>query len=122
MINTSIIHIIGYHLGEKLNLDCVKTTLNFEVVKSDSVFLLLKNGNDKFCYIKDYGSIVFAGFTEEERENVLETLNPNVMPKSEFPEEEFNLVVGQDKNFSLDVNTISTPTLTIDILHIILFN
>ena len=44
MINTSIIHIIGYHLGEKLNLDCVKTTLNFEVVKSDSVFLLFLKG------------------------------------------------------------------------------
>lgn len=122
MINVSKIHIIGYHFGEKLNLDFVKTTLNLEVVKSDSVFLLLKNGSDKFCYIKDYGSIVFAGFDEIEREKVLETLNPRVMPKSEFPEEDFNLVVGQDKSFSLDVNSIFTPTLTVDILHIILFN
>ena len=122
MIDVSNIHIIGYHLGEKLNLETVQNTLNFEVVKSDSVFLLLKNKKDKFCYIKEYGSVVFAGFMESEIEEVLDTLNPNVMPKSEFPEEDFNLIVGQDKSFSLDVNTIFTPTLSVDILHIILFN
>ncbi|MEN8928061.1 MAG: RMD1 family protein [Flavobacteriales bacterium] len=114
--------IFAYHVGDKLNLESITQQLNLDVIKSESAFLLLQETETKTLYAKDYGSLVFCGYTENEREIILKKIVPNGVQINEFPNEEYTLNIGEDSSISVDTQTINCPSYSIDFLHIIMFN
>lgn len=112
---------IAYHLNHRIQLADFLKAETCTVLKRDRYFLLLEYKENQTIYLKDYGSVVFLGWSESETSKFLKekfgvTNAPDL--KSEEMEVEQNSLVEHQVNF----DNIIVPELTPEVIHIISLN
>ena len=112
----------AYHLGQRIKLKTIRDRFDFEIVKSEHSFLLFKLNEQSFCYIKDYGSIVFINVAQELSKDIIERILGREFLIDEFHCENYLLKENKNKEFKVDFNSISIPEFTLDTAHIVMLN
>jgi uncharacterized Rmd1/YagE family protein len=112
----------AYHLGQRIKLKSVCDKFKYEIIKSEHSFLLFKLDEQSFCYIKDYGSIVFINITEELSKYIIELILDRTISIDEFPCENYVLEENINKEFNVGFSSISIPEFTLDMAHIVMLN
>ena len=114
--------ITAYHMGRRIALSKVLNKVDFEIIKDESTFVLLKKDEQSHVYVKSYGSVAFCNFTEDEMLLFLSKVSDEPFVYDELASEAYDWEIGEGQELSVSFNTIMTPKFTVDTLHIIMFN
>lgn len=114
--------VIAYHLGSRIQLKVAKNLVLGDILKSEHSFILYKLMDDSFCYIKDYGSIVFIDTIEALRIEVIEQITNEKVELEKLACEKFILEETKKQEIHVGFENISIPEFTIDIAHMVMLN
>lgn len=112
----------AYHLGKHLSISRVIHKLDYSVIKTEQEFALFELGQDSWCYVKNYGSIVFLNVPENKRAEITDTILDDYLELLEMPAEEFEVVVDSVKEIKAEHGVIIVPQLSIDVAHVLCIN
>lgn len=114
--------VVAYHLGKRIKLKTVRNKLNCKILKTEHSFLLYKLNEQSFCYLKDYGSIVFINTDEKLVKENIELILDAAIFIDDFPSEKFVLQENKEEGFHVGFDTITIPEFTVDIAHMVMLN
>jgi len=112
----------AFHLGSRIDLKYAIKLLNYEILKDEQTFVLLKRDNESYIYIKSYGSVVFCNFTDEEKHHYLARLKRDYVDFDNLMTEEYEIEVSPIGKAKVMFNTVLVNTFSIDLMHIVMFN
>lgn len=112
----------AFHAGTLIDLNQIKSLFEITPFKQEMSSILYKEKGNKYIYFKDYGSVVFIGYSKEELgvlyKDVFKTL-PNIEYQ---PTENYKIKIDPNKENKVSFNDIQIKELTDDIAHIIMLN
>ena len=112
----------AYHLGGRINLKEFKESFKFELVKSEHTFLLYKINDKSYCYIKDYGSIVFINSEIIFIQKTIESIIKTNVELAVFYSEKYVLEENKKEEFHVEFDKIKITELSLDVAHMIMLN
>lgn len=114
--------VTAYHLGKRIKLKDVKNTITGEILKSEHSFLLYKLKDESFCYVKDYGSVVFIDTSEFLIKKTIELIASEKVVIEDLTNEKFILKESEKREIHVGFESITIPEFTIDIAHMVMLN
>lgn len=112
---------IAYHLNSRIQLTDFLQMENYTILKRDRYFLLLSCGENKTLYLKDYGSVVFLGWTDAEIASFLKN-KFGIQAPGQLKSEEMELDQNSLAEHQVNFDNIIVPDLTPEVIHIISLN
>ncbi len=112
---------IAYHLDRRINISKHLEMDGYTILKRDRYFVLLEQAHQKTVYLKDYGSVVFVGWSEAETKSFLRD-QFSINGVSNLNSEEFDVEQSELLNHQVNFDNIVVPELTTEIIHIISLN
>ena len=109
-----------YHFENKFQLKKVRELFDEKPVKSDRTYLLFQLEESSFVYIKDFGCVTFIDVPKEIIMSLIEDLNKEKDDRVDY--DTFKITVDKSKELAVDFDTITIPTLDVELLHIIALN
>ncbi len=115
--------IVGYHLGEKLDLKTIKHSLAFECIYADPTELIYQNEDESFFQIFDYGSIVFLGVDNSIKTEIINNIrNILELDTQELCTENFAIEIDPEAPYKVMFNRIRVPKLNLDLAKVLMIN
>lgn len=111
------LELVGYHLGERLDLQDWIERIGHEPLKSDSTFAFFQL-KDSYIYVKHYGVVVFVNCTEDIKGLVV----PMAKTDTRFYREKYTINVNPDEKIHVNMDEIRIPEVSDDLIHIISLN
>ena len=115
-------NVVAFHLGRRIYLRDTRRSLNYKVAKSEHSYLLYSLADGSYCYLKDYGSIVFINSTNVSIQKTIESILDTSINIENFPSEKYVLEECSSEEFHVEFDIIKIPELTLDIAHMIMLN
>ncbi|WP_258541165.1 RMD1 family protein [Parvicella tangerina] len=112
---------IAYHLDTRPNMSNFHQLDGYTVLKRDRYFVLLEKEDNKTVYLKDYGSVVFLGWSGHEIKIFLKD-KFSVSDMTKLKSEEFEVEQSGVADHRVNFDTIIVPNLTTEVIHIISLN
>ncbi|MGV6861456.1 MAG: RMD1 family protein [Putridiphycobacter sp.] len=123
MSEISNFQIVAFHVGSRLDVNGVVKKLKIKIIKQEESFALLAYDDDKFIYVKDFGSIVFSGFRAKEINFILNTLGYKSSEIKNFPSEKYSIETNpKSEKLKVFFDTIQIPDFNLDMIHVIMLN
>lgn len=110
----------AYHIERQLNLSKMRSQFtDYKLVKREHSFLLYHANEQSFFYIKDYGSLVFINFDENDVSTCINKTEEG-LKISQLPNETYTITISDA--IDVDFDTIQVNELNVDVAHIIMLN
>mgnify|MGYP000510057083 CR=1 FL=1 len=91
-----------------------------KILKQEKEFALYQGGENKWLYLKSFGSVVFCGYSVDEQNEILKKISSELKSVDELPNEKFVLSIGAKNKFMVDTNSIYCPYFSLDFLTLFL--
>jgi len=112
----------AFHVGRRIVLPKAIAKLPDQIIRDEHSFVLLQRSDDSFLYLKDYGSIVFCNYTEDEMIQMIRLIAMDDPDYTTLASEEYEIVVEADQPEQVHFNTVNVHAFSVDILHLVMFN
>ena len=115
--------IIGYHLGDRLDLKELKNNLAYNCIYADPTELMYDAENDSYFGIFDYGSIVFFGVDNSVQTNIINAVRTILkLDSAELKRENFDVEIDPQASYKVIFDRLIIKEISIDIAKIIMLN
>ncbi len=115
--------IIGYHLGDRLDLKELKNNLAYNCIYADPTELMYEADRDSYIGIFDYGSIVFFGVDNSVQTNIINGVrNILKLDSIELKRENFDVEIDPQASYKVIFDRLIINEISIDIAKIIMLN
>ena len=115
--------IIGYHLGDRLDLKEIKNNLAFNCIYADPTELIYNAGNESYIGIFDYGSIVFFDVHKAEQTIIINAVRTILkLESNELKPENFDVEIDAQASYKVIFDRLIIKEISIDIAKIIMLN
>lgn len=115
--------IIGYHLGDRLDLKELKNNLAYNCIYADPTELMYEADKDSYIGIFDYGSIVFFGVDNSVQTNIINGVrNILKLDSVELKRENFDVEIDPQASYKVIFDRLIIKEISIDIAKIIMLN
>jgi uncharacterized Rmd1/YagE family protein len=120
MLNTTI---VGFHLGERVDLTKLINTLTYSVYYKDQTEMIYQISDYSYFQITDYGSIVFLGVENHLQSNILHTVRTLLnIPEIELQSDNFKIEINPEAHYKTLFDKIILPELNLDIIRVLMLN
>jgi required for meiotic nuclear division protein 1 len=115
--------IIGYHLGDRLDLKELKNNLAYNCVYADPTELMYDVENNSYFCVFDYGSVVFFGVDNYEQTNIITAVRTILnLDSTELRRENFAVEIDPQASYKVIFDRLIIKEITMDIAKIIMLN
>jgi uncharacterized Rmd1/YagE family protein len=115
--------IIGYHLGDRLDLKELKNNLAYNIIYADPTELMYEVDNISYFGIFDYGSIVFFGVDNSVQTNIINSVRKILtLDSTELKRENFDVEIDPDSSYKVIFDRLIIKEISLDIAKIIMLN
>ncbi len=115
--------IIGYHLGDRLDLKELKNNLAYDCIYADPTELMYEVGDSSYFNIFDYGSVVFFGIDSNGQTNIINAVRTILrLDSTELKRENFDVEIDPGASYKVIFDRLIIKELSIDIAKIIMLN
>lgn len=116
-------NISAYHLGDRIQIHDTVKHLSGVVERSEENFKLIKIEDEKYIYLKSYGSIVFFGFEDKEITLSLNKITGGKVNLNNLLSEQLVLTIDSNiDDLKVNFNSIVINNMSLDLIHVIMFN
>jgi uncharacterized Rmd1/YagE family protein len=112
----------AFHIGRRIILSKAIAKLPDQIIRDEHSFVLLQRNEHSYLYLKDYGSMVFCNYTEEEMIRTIQLVSNESADYATLASEEYEINVEPDQPEQVHFNTVNVTAFSVDILHIVMFN
>lgn len=115
--------VFGLHLNSNINMDVIKSSLLFSLIKEEPTELLYQTEDGGFLFVTNYGCIVFVDIDQTEQTAILQSIRDllNIDYTSDFEFERYRIEIDEDKQRKVLFNKIIINQYTVDIVYTIMF-
>jgi uncharacterized Rmd1/YagE family protein len=116
------ITLTAFHVAKQLDLKGIRTVLDKPAAEASSELFYSFPGN-RYQYYFNYGIIVFCGYTDEEMEQAIQTVNPYLrFAVTHTTRDEFGILHEADAGMRFEFHRVILGTLTDEVFRIVMFN
>ena len=116
-------NIEAYQIAEIINLKRFRADYTSLPLFANTSELFYKQNEGKYFYLLNYGIVVFAGFHDLEKSELLKFVKQYIEDEvtADF-REDFTVVIKENASLAVSYNDITIPELTDNVLRIIMLN
>ncbi len=117
-------HIEAYQIAEDINLKKFRNDYTGKPLLTNSAELFYTPEDGRYFFLTGYGSVVFAGFNDVDKSNLLKFLKDyliNPIANVEYYED-IEVILKENTAIRYDFQSITVPELSENVLHVIMLN
>ncbi len=116
--------VFGLHVNSHINIDVIKKSLLFEMVKEDPTELFYKTEAGGYIFVANYGSVVFVDVDQGEQTLILRSIRDllEIEYTSDFESEKYTIEIDSKKQRRVLFNKVILTSYEADKIYTVMFS
>ncbi len=116
--------VFGLHVNSNINIETIKNSLLFELVKEEPTELLYKTETGGYIFIANYGSVVFVDVEQGEQTHILRSIREllSIEYTADFESEKYTIEIDSKKQRKVLFNKVILESYQEDKVYTVMFS